>query len=415
MRLPETLPAAVARRVLLTRQGLAPWKDSGPSATSPRFRRSTPREVASLIESLGYVQIDSINVVDRAHHLILGTRLEGFRPAHLQSALEEHRALFEHWTHDACAIPIRWYPHWSHRFERYKRKDRAHAWWQARFGREPARVLSRVLARVRAEGALRARDFQPPDRRRSEPGGWWNWHPEKAALEHLWRSGRLAVAGRQRFEKVYDLPERVVPAEHAESKSSAAEHLEWACRSALERLGIATEREIAHFWAAVPLEEARRWVRAAIKRGELDEVLVERADGGPATRCVVTAGWQAAPEFRASPAEADRIMVLAPFDPVIRDRARLERLFGFEYRFEAFTPAARRIYGYYTMPLLEGDRFVGRIDPKFDRRAGVLEIRGPWWEPGIRADRARRQRLHAAFDRLAAQLGAASWNLVPMA
>ncbi|MBM4113500.1 MAG: winged helix-turn-helix domain-containing protein, partial [Phycisphaerae bacterium] len=172
----EAVPARTVRRLLCSLQ-----------APSSSRARSSPATVAALVRKLGYVQIDSINVIDRAHHLILGARLEGFEPRHLAHSLERSRKLFEHWTHDACVIPTEWYPHWHHRFRRYASKDRTNAWWRERFGGNPSRVMRGVLERIRSDGALRARDFLPPGRTRSEPGGWWNWHPEKAALEHLWR------------------------------------------------------------------------------------------------------------------------------------------------------------------------------------------------------------------------------------
>lgn len=409
----EAVPARTARRWLCTLQAIDGHRP-----------RSSPSAVAALVSRLGYVQIDSINVVDRAHHLILGARLEGYERRHLSNAIERSRRLFEHWTHDACAIPTEWYPHWHHRFRRFAARDRSNAWWRERFGRDPRRVLARVLERVEREGALRARDFLPPDGDRRESGGWWNWHPEKAALEHLWRRGDLSIARRERFEKVYDLPDRVHPGVHALPASSEASHRDWACRGALDRLGIATEREIAHFFAAVPLSEVRSWARAALARGEIERVTIlaegaarggRRASStGRPIAALAPAEWRerarASGAFDGAESSAAVIVALAPFDPLVRDRARLERLFGVEFRFEAFTPAPKRRFGYYTMPLLEGDRIVGRIDPRFDREAGDLLVRGPWWEPGVRPDRKRRARLDASLERLSAQVGADRWR-----
>lgn len=413
----EAVPARVVRRLLCSLQG-----------AGPKRPHSTPAVVAALVEQLGYVQIDSINVVERAHHLILGARLEGFERSHFAHALERSRRLFEHWTHDACAIPTAWYPHWHHRFDRYAKKDRSHAWWRERFGGDPARVMRGVLARVRRDGALRARDFLPPTDERREPGGWWNWHPEKAALEHLWRRGDLAVSRRERFEKVYDLSERVHPKLHAAPASDPRAHSEWACREALKRLGIATPKEISAFFAAVKVVDVNAWATKALARGEIERVAIVPERGGRRVAALALSTWRelaiacgamhpatpgAAAKASAS-SGADEIIALAPFDPIVRDRARLQRLFDFDYRFEAFTPAPKRRYGYYAMPLLEGDRLIGRIDPKFDREAGVLLVRGPWLEPKIRLDRARRARLHAALDRLAGQIGATAWRLVPI-
>lgn len=373
-----------------------------------RPRKSSPAAVAALVRSLGYVQIDSINVLDRAHHLILSTRLREYAPRHLAHNLERARTLFEHWTHDASAIPIEWYAHWGHRFSRHEMTASRRAWWNERFGGKPDAILERTLARVRDEGPLRARDFEPPDTHRAS--GWWSWHPEKAALEHLWRVGALAIARRDGFEKVYDLAERVHPERAAADRSDPASHLDWACREAMARLGVATPKEISAFFHAISIADARTWAEAAVRRGELVDVRVQPERGGAPIRAV------AIPEWRRFAREIDEASVLAlcPFDPVVRDRARLERLFGFTYRFEAFVPAAKREYGYYVLPILRGDRFVGRVDPKFDRERGVLAIRGPWWEPDVARESAgaRKRLLAAALDTLASNVGAASWELV---
>ncbi len=391
---PEVVTAVEARRVLLSLQGLG---------AAPV--RSSPAAVQRLVESLGYVQIDSINVIERAQHLILGARLDGYRREHLAHALEKSRGLFEHWTHDACAIPTKWYAHWKHRFARYHTRVSRSAWWMQQLGPDPEGTIRATLARVRRTGEMRARDLDKPDDHKS--AGWWQWHPEKAALEHLWRQGKLSITRRERFEKVYDLPQRVYPARHAERRSSAASHVDWACREAIARVGIATPLEIARFFSAVSPAVAREWCARAVRRGELVEVVIEPASPqGKSVRGVALPEWR----HHAQLHDARSIRVLAPFDPVVRDRARAERLFGLSYRFEAFVPAAKRVYGYYTLPLLEGDRLVGLIDPKFDREAGEVLVRGPWWFDDSGSARRRTRALAVALDRLSAQVGANGWS-----
>jgi len=384
--------------VLLRLQGLA-------EAPQP----SSARAVAGLVNRLGYVQIDSINVLERAHHLILGARLDGYQHRHLAHGLEKSRTLFEHWTHDACAIPTRWYSHWKHRFARFDDRVKRNAWWQGRFAGKPELTLRRVLARVAREGPLRARDFEPAQPR--EKGGWWEWHPEKAALEHLWRRGDLAITRRERFEKVYDLAERVHPVHHAAPRPSHGELVEWACREAISRIGIATATEIAHFFNAIPIADARAWVERETRAGTLVQVTVTPAR--PSDRSVAAV---ALPNWRTLAGEIvpEEIRLLAPFDPVIRERARVERLFGFDYRFEAFVPAAKRQYGYYVLPMLQGERLVGRVDLKHDRESGTLTVRGCWWEPKppsrssrcATPPRAASAALDHALARLAVQIGA---------
>ncbi len=388
-----SIPAAVARRLLLGAQGLL---------DDPR-RRATADVLYETIERMGFVQIDSINVVERAHHLTLAARLQGYRPALLDRLLERDRRLFEHWTHDASAIPTAWYPYWHHRFERYRQRVLEHPWWLERVGDDPQRVKAHVLERIRAEGPVMAKDFED-ERPEGTDKTWWGWKPHKAVLEYLWRIGELAIARRINFHKVYDLTERVLPEAQSQPSPSDEEHAEWACRSALERLGMATADEIAGFWRAVSLEEARAWGQRAAAAGEIATVQVEPVDGSRPRTSWAVPDWEA--RAASLPSIPPRIRLLSPFDPILRDRKRTLRLFGFDYRFEAFVPGPQRQYGYYVLPILEGERLIGRLDPKLHRDQGVLEIRKIWWEPKIREAKGRRAALEAAAERLARLAGA---------
>jgi len=395
------VPAAQARRLLLGGQGLLDDPE----------RPATLRRLRELIEQMGYVQIDSINVVERAHHLTLASRLDDYSPHHFHRLLETDRSLFEHWTHDASAIPTKWFPHWRYRFDRNRARIRNNAYWQRRVGDDPDRVLTFVRDRIEREGPLQSRDFEHD--RAGKSGGWWQWKPQKAALEYLWLAGELAIARRMNFQKVYDLTERVLPNWHDADSPPWPEHVAWACRSALERLGIATATEIASFWRAISSTDAKAWCDDAVRRGEIVAVTVEDAslDAAP-KRAFAVPDW----EFRLNRSPyadppPDRMRLLSPFDPVVRDRKRLKRLFDFEYSFEAFVPQAKRVYGYYVLPILEGDRFVGRVDPKFHRNDGWLEIRGVWWQPHNRPSRRRTAALEEAVNRLAVSIGAETWSL----
>jgi hypothetical protein len=199
-------------------------------------RRAGPAAVDRLISRLGFVQIDSIQVLERAQHLTLKTRLDGYRRGHLRTLLEDRRTLFEHWTHDASVIPVAWMHHWTHRYRRYLRRTKTNAWWKERMGPRPGRTCKAVLARIESEGPLRSRDFEPDAR---DPSGWWRCKPAKAALEHLWRCGELAITGRDpgSMQKIYDLADQVFPDRAAIEPSSPAAHRNWACSMALERLG----------------------------------------------------------------------------------------------------------------------------------------------------------------------------------
>ncbi len=386
-----TLSAAQARRLFLDAQGLC----------DDPARRASAKSVERLVEKLGFVQVDSIVRVERAHHLTLGARLDGYRPERLERLAFEKRALFEHWTHDAALIPTALYPHWKPRFARWATRAQTSRWYRTRMGERPERTIARVHERIAREGALYARDFE---RGPSRPAtGWWDWTPEKTALEYLWRTGRLAIAGRDSFHKRYDLVERVLPEAHALPAPDPEAHLDWACSSALERLGVATPSELAWFWAAVSVSQAADWCRRAVSAGRVALVSVAGVDGGRPRAAFAPADWQE--RLRRAPEPIARSVLLSPFDPVLRDRKRLERLFGFDYRFEAFVPAAKRKYGYYVLPILEGERFVGRLDARTDRERGQLVVEKLFWEPGLRVTRARRRGLVRALESLAERLG----------
>ena len=395
-RLPR-LSATAGRRLLLGAQGLL----DAPG-------RATSASVYELVLRLGYVQIDSINVVERAHHLILAPRLRGYRSSLLAGLLERQRRLFEHWTHDAAAIPTVWFPYWHDRFDRYRRELPLRGWWRDRMGGKAEAEIARVRARLECGGPLLARELAT-ERGRGATSSWWGWSPQKTALEFLWWTGEVAIAGRRGFHKLYDLTARVLPDAAAAPRPRPEEQMDWACRTAIERLGAATPAEIAAFWQAIPAAAVRTWCAGAAARGEIAAVELESADGSPPRAAFAVADWQA--RSLAEPAHRSRIRLLCPFDPILHDRRRALRLFGFDFRFEAFVPAAQRRHGYYVMPLLEGERLVGRIDPKLHRAADRLEVRSVRWEPGVRPSRRRRAALDAAVGRLAALVGANSWEL----
>lgn len=389
------LSAPDAARLLLGAQGLL----DDPS------RRATVPALQALVERLGFVQVDTINVLARAHDLTLFSRLDGYRPEQLRKLLEEKRSLFEAFTHDASAIPTAWFAHWKPRFARDRARIHAHAWWQHHFrGTDGARVVSDVKARIEREGPLKSSDFEHPEKR----GPWWGWKPQKAALDFLWRAGELAIPRREGFQKVYDLTERVFPGPHAQPCPAPEAHLEWACATAAERLGVFTPKELADFWDDLEAPEARAWCLAAVEAGRIVAVAVADADG-TVRPAFARADWEA--RLAELPEAPDRTRLLCPFDPILRDRTRALRRFGFDYRFEAFVPEPKRQYGYYVLPILEGGRLVGRLDAKTHRDRGLLEVKGLWWEPGLRATKARRRGLEEALGRLAAFVGAADVQL----
>ncbi|OJT96395.1 MAG: hypothetical protein BGN83_21925 [Rhizobium sp. 63-7] len=371
-----------ARRIFMARQGLC----------QPPNRSMDKAGLLSLIADLGFVQVDSIQTVERAHHLILFARNQTYRRQHLTELLETDGDLFEHWTHDASIIPSAFFRYWKHRFVR--REPILRERWAKWQGEGFDSTFEETIRRIAENGATMSRDVKAEDHK---SGGWWNWHPNKTALEYFWHTGKLAIAGRQNFQKVYDLAERVLPAHHYDPEVGSGDFVDWACRSALQRLGYATTGEIAAFWDLLSPQEVKDW--AAAHREELLEVSVEPIDGGKPRVSLAFATF--ADDIRDLPEPPARLRVLSPFDPLIRDRNRTERLFGFFYRIEVFVPEPKREYGYYVFPLLEGDRFVGRIDMKADRKRGTLDVKRLWWEKGVRASSGRLEKLEAELSRLA--------------
>lgn len=377
--LPVTNEAA--RRTFLHLQGLS----HAPG------RALTRAGLHDLIHDLGFVQVDSINTVARAHHHILFARHQTYRRKHLNHLIEKEQVLFENWTHDASIIPSAFFPYWRHRFAR--EKARLHRRWEK--WRDPAyrHELDTVLERIAKDGPVMARDFEG----REKPStGWWDWHPSKTALEYLWRTGELAIARREGFQKVYDLTERVVPDAHRLTTVDHEAFVDWTCRSALERLGFATRGEIAAFFDLLTPAEVEGWIAA--NRRDLVPVEIAPADGGrPRGAFALPSAFEA---LERAPAPPDRVRALSPFDPVLRDRARAERLFGFSYRIEVFVPEAKRQYGYYVFPVLRGDRVVGRIDMKADRARDALVVRRFWPEPGLRVSQTLLSKLDAELERI---------------
>lgn len=345
-----------------------------------------------LVTRLGFVQVDSIRTVERAHHMILFSRNQTYRPAHLEMLLEKDRLLFEHWTHDASILPAAFFPYWKWRFRR--EGPRILERWRKWQGEGFDAVFEETLMRIRDGGPVMARDLKADDH---VSGGWWNWHPSKTALEYLWHTGHLAIAGRRNFQKLYDLAARVLPVEHHDAEVDHEAFVDFACRGALERLGFASAGEIAAFFDLVTPDEAKAWVQC--HRDELEDVAIETMGEGKPRVAFAFADVQQRIDH--APEPPARIRVLSPFDPALRDRNRAERLFGFFYRIEIFVPEEKRQYGYYVFPLLEGDRLIGRIDMKTDRVEGVLAVKRIWLEPGVRASTGRLQKLDAELQRVA--------------
>jgi hypothetical protein len=363
------------RRYVVSHQGYA-----------ARLRRATPREVSAEIGRLGAVQLDSIATVDRAHRITLATRIGVFDETAVSGLLGEGR-IFEYWAHEACLLPIDDYPLFKRRM--IDHKDRH--WWGRQRTAELRPVEEAVLARIREEGGLPVRAFEG----RSEP--MWGWKPAKRALEHLFAAGEVAISARRGFQRIYDLPERVIPGALLEAPAPSDDEFRrgFALRAVAGR-GALTERGIAeHCRFAGGIKAIRPHVDALVEAGLVERV--EVMDGGPSV--VVLPGT----ELDGAPAAP---VLLCPFDNLMWDRPFVQRLFGFDHLIEVYKREHERAYGYYVLPLLVGDRFAGRADLKAHRAEGVLEIKRFTPEPGIR--RRLDDPLDRAATRLARSLGLAA-------
>ncbi len=351
-----------------------------------------PLDLLGIIKDLGFVQLDTIQIVARAHHHILWSRNQNYREPMLDKLLGQDRAIFEHFTHDASVLPMEFLPMWRRQFKRMQAQyDRPG--WSKNLPNAAEREL--IKDRIRAEGSLSTKDF---DTKIKGDKKVWARPPHKQALDYMWYGGELATSHREKFIKFYDLAERVFPPHLHNDIQDEVSQINWLCRAAMDRLWLATPGEVQKFWDAVTRDEVRDW----IDRADMIPVEVENIDG-TTTQSIATPDIHEKLANLAAP--TSRLRILNPFDPAIRDRNRLQRLFGLEYRVEMFVPAAKRVWGYYVFPILEGDRFVGRIEVKADRKAGVLNIMKLWAEPGAKWGAARDKKLAAELDRMARFIG----------
>ena len=374
--LTERISAAEARRIALAASGLAGARPIRPDRT--HLRR--------VIERLGMLQLDSVSVLARAHYMPLFSRLGGYDRALLdEAAWGKKPTLFEYWAHEASLLPLATQPLLRWRMEKAGRGAGIYG-ELARFAVERGAYIEAVLHRIVAEGALAASDFEGP----RGAGGWWGWSEAKRALEWLFWAGQVTAATRRGFERLYDLPTRVLPAAilHAPTPPAAAAQsalLEIAARA----LGVATLADLRDYFRLSPADAP---VADLVATGVLQPVMVE--------------GW-GRPAFlhrdARRPRRVDACALLSPFDPLVWDRARTERLFGFRYRLEIYTPAHKRQHGYYVLPFLLGDRIVARVDLKAERATGVLHVLAAHAEPGAPA--ATAERLSAELRVVAGWLG----------
>jgi uncharacterized protein len=349
-----------------------------------RARTGTRADVLAAIRRLGCVQLDSISTVERSHRIALGARVGAYPEAAIAELMRAGQ-IFEYWAHEACLVPIEDFRMHRWRMERFAE---THPWRGNVFEREPE-LTKQVLEEIAERGPLASRDF---DGRGS--GGMWNWKPAKVVLEALHSAGRLVIAGRDGFQRLYDLPERVVPPDALSGPTPTRdEFIRWATLRGVRARGALTEAAVAEMWRLKGGAAAIRPHADALEGEGLLERL-EVADG----RAPVLVPTDE-PETRVPPA-----VLLSPFDNLLWDRAYLERIFGFRHVIEVYKREPERVYGYYVLPLLKKDRIVGRADLKHDRSERTLRVKAFHREPGIRG--GLDDSLDAALAKLARVLGA---------
>lgn len=380
-RMKQSLSSAEARRVALAAQGFG----------APRPEAAGTRQLKGALARMATLQIDSVNVFARSHYLPLFSRLGVYDTAALDRLLFARRpAYVESWAHVAAFIPA---ADWG--LFQFRRDDLRAKYGTGEWMRAHRDIVDWVLAELAARGPLRPAEIDH-DAKQARRGPWWDWDVVKNALEHLFLFGDVAIAGRRGFERRYALAEQVIPADALANPVPRADAVRELVRRAARAYGVATASDLADYWRIRDRRAILTAVDELVDAGELAPVAVQ--------------GWTSAGRPLKAwmhrdariPRRVEATAVLTPFDPVVWFRDRAERLFGFEYRIEIYTPAPKRVFGYYSLPVLVGDDIVGRVDLKADRQSSRLLVQSAWWEHGAPA--------HAA-ERLAGELRlAAQWQ-----
>ena len=374
----DTVSLAALRRHVINAQGY-----------TGRGRRGRPAEVADTIRRRGAVQLDSISTVGRSHRLTLGSRVGAYPPGTVTRLLASG-VVFEYWAHEACLVPVEDWPVWRRRMS----GRHLHHWYGPIIDSDPA-LARRVLDEIRERGPLGSRDFEG-----SGGGGMWNWKPAKRMLEALWTAGHLVIGGRQGFQRLYDLPERVIPRALLDApEPSEQEFLRAVALRAVRGRGALTiSGMVEHNRLRGGVARLRPHVTALVDAGELRELAVE--DGGPP---VYVAGGSDLDDSRPSAA-----VLISPFDNLLWDRPFAARVLGFDHLIEVYKRPHERRYGYYVLPFVLGDRLAARVDLKTDRAAGCLRLLALHPEPRIRWGVTHERALDGALARLAAVVGAST-------
>lgn len=336
-----------AQRLMVSSQGL-----TGPAL-----------EPVQIIEHLGYVQIDTISVVERAHHHVLWSRNQKYSPEDLSSLIDS-RDVFEYWSHAASYLPMK-----DYRFSLPLKKEfqkRESSWYP-----KDLKMMKQVLSRIRKEGPLRSKDFEMTKQGKS---GWWDWKPAKKALERLFLEGKLEITRRDGFQKIYDIPENVIPSTVDTTLPTETEYARYLIQRTLQHHGLATANEIAYMRKARTKTAVLATLNEMVAAGEISKVSVEEVN---------QPYYALQKSLENIPKVGFKIHILSPFDNLIIQRKKLVTFFDFDYKIECYVPAPKRKYGYFSLPVLQGSRFVARIDCKADRINHQLIIQSIHYEKNV--------------------------------
>ena len=345
---PLPLTKKEARNIILAAQGFDKSKPYGAGASS----------VSQAVQHLGYIQIDTISVVERAHHHVLWSRIPDYTPEWLHQAQIKSRSVFEYWSHAAAYLPMQDFRYSIPVMEAFRsKKDR----WPKSHQNE----MNLIMDRIRSDGPVMSRHFESDHK----GGTWWDWKPEKWALQRLYQEGLLMVSHRDGFQRVYDLPENIIPSNVDTSTPGWREYYSYLILNTLHAQGIASRNELFHL-RHIDHHKFDLVTDELLEERKIVPVKIEHL------RTMFTMPYYLDPSIKI----ANRISILSPFDNMIIWRKRIKNIFDFDYTLECYLPAHKRMYGYFCLPVLRKDKFIGRIDGKANRKTKTLEIKKTFWE-----------------------------------
>ncbi len=338
-------------------------------------------DLLQIIKDLGFVQLDSIQNVTRAHHHILWSRNKQYKEHMLDELLLEKGNIFEHFTHDASVIPIEFYPYWRGHFKRIKERLDKSKYYKDILDEKG---IQNILDRLKNEGALHSSDFDTKS------------STHKTTLDYMWYCGILSTAYRKSFRKYYDLSENIIPDNILKTEVLEDEQIDWLCSQALEKMSVASAKDIKNFWGSLSIKEVNSWIKN--NRENLIELQWEDNN-----KKLIKSFAPLDIETRLANLKKDtsKIQIINPFDPTIRDRQRLKSIFDFDYKIEIFVPKEKRVWGYYVYPLLQGNKFIGRVELKADRKAKQLNVLNFWKEADTTWNDKQQQKLDLELEDLA--------------